>query len=485
MPTSDHYSLDLTRDFSVANSIESWNSVVPVGDFTVEPNSLFSIVPLNDSYLIHGGLGYGSSTQHLKNTTVIYHTSNNSWSALQTQNQTLMMPSDNTTAININKTTYHDEFQVLDLKALAWSFPDNDTKTSFHHTSAPSPRLAHTATLSASGQSIYYIGGLQVDDSGTSLSGAPMNEILEYNITSGNWTTHTSPANTTIPAPRRLHTATLIPNSDLLFVYGGSITDASDAVADYSYLLNTTSFIWTPVNIANTNIGAGSRFGHSAVLYNDRSLFIIFGADDLGMLRNDFAVIDIVHWQWVSDFKSNGNYANTATATSSSSANPTASTSIVNTNSNSEKSSSTQTNEFPFISLNYMKTGEGHDRIDSSDRGMPDLWASYVVKTGLDIYDEGSLEWFSVHNVLAAFFERKFRASTIQKTVAFETTIKLLGHTNNLLDIATNHSFKDENEGDAVDSKANNNGTTNAVEAKVINGHAEQELIYQMMLPYL
>lgn len=31
-----------------------------------------------------------------------------------------MIPSfsDNTTAININKTTYHDEFQVLDLKVM-------------------------------------------------------------------------------------------------------------------------------------------------------------------------------------------------------------------------------------------------------------------------------------------------------------------------------------------------------------------------------
>ncbi|GAN03296.1 hypothetical protein MAM1_0038d02749 [Mucor ambiguus] len=45
--------------------------------------------------------------------------------------------------------------------------------------------------------------------------------------------------------------------------------------------------------------------------------------------------------------------------------------------------------------------------------------------------------------------------------------------------------FKDKNEGDAVDSKANNNGTANAVEAKVIHGHAEQEAIDQMMLPYL
>ncbi|GAN03017.1 hypothetical protein MAM1_0032d02467 [Mucor ambiguus] len=73
----------------------------------------------------------------------------------------------------------------------------------------------------------------------------------------------------------------------------------------------------------------------------------------------------------------------------------------------------------------------------------------------------------------------------IQLTVPIEITIKVLGHANILLDIATNNSFKDENEGDAVDSKANNNGTANAVEAKVINGHAEQGAIYQMMLPYL
>ncbi|GAN06709.1 hypothetical protein MAM1_0133d06197 [Mucor ambiguus] len=61
----------------------------------------------------------------------------------------------------------------------------------------------------------------------------------------------------------------------------------------------------------------------------------------------------------------------------------------------------------------------------------------------------------------------------------------LLGHANILLDIATNDSFKDENEGDSVDSKANNNVTANAVEAKVINGHAEQKAIDQIMLPYL
>ncbi|GAN02554.1 hypothetical protein MAM1_0024d01998 [Mucor ambiguus] len=90
---------------------------------------------------------------------------------------------------------------------------------------------------------------------------------------------------------------------------------------------------------------------------------------------------------------------------------------------------------------------------------------------------KGSLEWYNVHNVFAAFFKRELRALTIQSTVAIETTIKVLGHANILLDIATNNSFKDENEGDAVDSKANKNGPANAVEAKDINGHAEQEAI--------
>ncbi|GAN04942.1 hypothetical protein MAM1_0077d04409 [Mucor ambiguus] len=69
--------------------------------------------------------------------------------------------------------------------------------------------------------------------------------------------------------------------------------------------------------------------------------------------------------------------------------------------------------------------------------------------------------------------------------VATKTTIKVLGHATILVDIATNGSFEDENEGGAVDSKANNNGAANAFETKVINGHAEQEAIDQMMLPYL
>ncbi|GAN06485.1 hypothetical protein MAM1_0125d05969 [Mucor ambiguus] len=70
--------------------------------------------------------------------------------------------------------------------------------------------------------------------------------------------------------------------------------------------------------------------------------------------------------------------------------------------------------------------------------------------------------------------------------VPIETIIKECGHHVNIpLNIATNLSFEDEDEGNTVDIKADDNGTANTVEAKVINGHAEQEAIYQVMLPYL
>ncbi|GAN03359.1 hypothetical protein MAM1_0039c02812 [Mucor ambiguus] len=71
-----------------------------------------------------------------------------------------------------------------------------------------------------------------------------------------------------------------------------------------------------------------------------------------------------------------------------------------------------------------------------------------------------------------------------RSTVVIETTIKVLGYINMLLNIATNASFEDKNEGDTVDSKAKDNGgTANAVEAKVINGHAEQEATDDIALP--
>ncbi|KAI9346685.1 hypothetical protein BD770DRAFT_396186 [Pilaira anomala] len=408
--TSNHFVFDLSKDFPMVGSIiQSWTEITtPANDFQVEPNSLFSIVPLNDSFLIHGGLGYGSSTNLLKNITTVYNVLDNTWHTINSTNQTMMAPSredtatldlsnriwiwggisDNRTSVNLTNTEYHDDFQVLDLNNMAWSFPDN-TKTSY-----PPARLAHTATLDRSGQSIFYIGGLKENDENKLVS-VPMNEILEYHIGNNTWTIHHSPSNSTIPSPRRLHTATQIPDADLIFVYGGSATgiylytnksfylafknsffiylyiDDSKTVADFSYLLNTTSFEWTAVNILST--GAGPRFGHSgkniyiivndmysltmytAVLYKN-SLFIVFGADTFGTLRNDFSIIDIKHWQWVSNFKTNGDYPTASISPSSSVTFTATNTNIAGSNDQTTTSAANSNSQAPIIAFNYMKT---------------------------------------------------------------------------------------------------------------------------------
>ncbi|KAI8967644.1 hypothetical protein BDF20DRAFT_928072 [Mycotypha africana] len=333
-PSTDHYVFDLSNDFTIdSKTIDSWASAADsTNSYQLEPNSLFCMTALNDNtgYLIHGGLGYASSTQFLKNTTAIYNTTILSWQPLQQQimNQSQIISSreGSCTLDRINRLWIWGGIRSvrytkhLYLNTLTWSTLAKNTNA----TTAIKPRLAHTATLNEkTDQSIYYIGGLQND--GEHLLPSPMNEILEYQIQNDRWITHRSPLNTTVPSSRRLHTATWVPNSeDLIFVFGGSVIDGSSTVADYSYLLNITSFEWTPVNLTNTAAtGAGSRFGHSAVLHKNNSLFILFGADQLSNLRNDFFVIDMSHWQTVTDFKVNGEYAlipvnnNTSSAPSS------------------------------------------------------------------------------------------------------------------------------------------------------------------------
>jgi hypothetical protein len=61
--------------------------------------------------------------------------------------------------------------------------------------------------------------------------------------------------------------------------------------------------------------------------------------------------------------------------------------------------------------------------------------------------------------------------------VPIETLRKECGHVNKPFNIATSVSFEYEHKRDAVDIMSNSNGTANAVEAKVINGHVEQETV--------
>ncbi|KAI9277608.1 hypothetical protein BY458DRAFT_504591 [Sporodiniella umbellata] len=308
-PTSDHYRLDLDQDFVVKNNLDRWQLLNhPIG-FELEPNSLFTITAFNQSFMIHGGLGYGSTQRYVKNSTTLFDTTQQTWKTIG-DNQTLRTRegtatldpstghiwmwgglSDNTSSVNYTKTGYQNSWTVFDTGNMSW--------TTVNQTHLPRPRLEHTATLTESG--IYFLGGLEVTES-HSVRPAPMSEILKYDVKNATWSLLKT-STLLVPSPRRLHSATAIPGTDLILVYGGSATDVPRVLTDYVYLLNTTSLTWSVPNLGLSELGAGPRFGHSAVLYQHATLFFLFGVDSLGLARNDYFVLDLAHLRWLETFK--------------------------------------------------------------------------------------------------------------------------------------------------------------------------------------
>lgn len=92
------------------------------------------------------------------------------------------------------------------------------------------------------------------------------------------------------------------------------------------------------------------------MLYQQSSLFIVFGADDLGSLRNDFFVLDITNWQWINDFKANGVYpVVTSQSSLTVTGNQKPTTPVSSTNLGSQSSSANTNNQTP-IPFNYIST---------------------------------------------------------------------------------------------------------------------------------
>lgn len=90
------------------------------------------------------------------------------------------------------------------------------------------------------------------------------------------------------------------------------------------------------------------------MLYKN-SLFIVFGADSFGSLRNDFFVIDIINWQWVTGFRTDGVYPTTSIESSNSASSSSSSSTITNDNQNDQTSSANTNNQAP-VTFNYVKT---------------------------------------------------------------------------------------------------------------------------------
>ncbi|KAI9358465.1 hypothetical protein BD770DRAFT_72801 [Pilaira anomala] len=325
----DHYYLDISQDFVVANGYNGWKQVVDPPDFITEATFAYTSVKLSDtSVLISGGTGINNNIDYMKNQTTIYHADQNRWETIQstpsfpqnyygsgvlTQNNTIVFYGGGSVIGDIVPTFNGTATLLLTKNNYIWSLQTNSV--------APGgPLYGHTATMDKSGQLIYYFGGRSiVRDPNTGAYTRPYTTFLDFlvfNTDTSLWESKIA-SSTVVPSGRMSHTTNLIPNSDTLIIYGGAGPDKIGnrvPVTDYIFTYNTKTNVMQPISIPASPVGAGPRFGHSAIIRKN-SLFIIFGVDITLKSNSDFHILNLDTYSWETSFSTLGLASNPADTT--------------------------------------------------------------------------------------------------------------------------------------------------------------------------
>ncbi|ORX48237.1 hypothetical protein DM01DRAFT_1348266 [Hesseltinella vesiculosa] len=162
-------------------------------------------------------------------------------------------------------------------------------------------RTDHTATLAADGSAIYIIGGLTVPAFGANPIYQPIPadlNIWSFNLASSQWQALTPKLSSPdIGEGRSIHTATLLPNSTNILIFGGYRNSDFNAPGDYAliydYAQNTLSD--ARPNIVKQNLN--DIHSNSAVLYTrptgESFIFFLFGAPSTGRMVGRVDILNI------------------------------------------------------------------------------------------------------------------------------------------------------------------------------------------------
>ncbi|CAO3618092.1 unnamed protein product [Mucor hiemalis] len=328
------YSLDITK-FSgqTTESINNnWETVVPNGDFDTESRRAPAAIVLLDQnrLLIQGGNNY-YNVKYV-NQTIIYDTTTNSWTtgSSYTESNRGTRQIHFSTAVNINTDNpnsvgFYGGFEQLAntaiprITATGGSMPfyaDLGTPVGFAsfqvysvvekiwQSFTPQGNLppvnyypdSQTATLDPSTGKVYYLGGLYYSPTEEEKK-ISFRWAITFGTTSGLWSNETLTSNGAFPTGRIGHTATLLPNSQDIILYGGSSGNdiSGKASADYCFTLNLAENKWTERSNLNVPVTVGgSRYSHSSVLVNS-TLFILFGKGSDGTLLSSIMAFDVAN----------------------------------------------------------------------------------------------------------------------------------------------------------------------------------------------
>ncbi|ORZ12713.1 hypothetical protein BCR42DRAFT_419820 [Absidia repens] len=295
--TNDHYTLDLKQaDLTKARVASEWTSQEPSSNSPpLEPRSNLQIAALdNNRYMILGGR-HGATP--LNATAVIYDKTSNSWTGLAPpppfdMSEGAMVASDANTVWayggKLNGTSNAAPNNILKMDISSGTPVWNVLPMS--RNGPPISRYGHAQAMR--NNVIYFFGGfLNLPEQNLKPNVVTFNSLTWYNTQSDQW--GNVPTNGDIPTPRKYLTATLLPNSSQVLLYGGTATAKLQALplSDYCYIYDANKHQYTAINLTK-NGGAGGRIGHSAVAYKNR-LLILMGYDGGGNILNDVHALDI------------------------------------------------------------------------------------------------------------------------------------------------------------------------------------------------
>ncbi|KAI8079818.1 uncharacterized protein BX664DRAFT_352981 [Halteromyces radiatus] len=326
--SSNFYSLDMSSfDFNgnVSTAQNNWTTITnTVGANLLIPLGFHSTAGISgqSKFLMYGGV----SNTAMNNPIVMYDPPSRTWSSVPIwgnySDQTAIVDLSQTQSLwtwggNVNSSTTvaPNIAYIFNYGISQWTNVPGDTQNT-------NVRYSYTATLGNNNR-IYMIGGFE--DQPGAIYATPATNMLQvrwYDTVSKNWGTDQATivnSNLATVSQRAYHTTTQIPGSNKFLVYGGSVFIGSQNTIpnDYAYTYDYVAKQYSLLNLGTG--GAGRRSGHQAVAYKSY-IFILFGFDDLLLLRNDINVLDVSNATnpvWVTPNRNSTNPTGSSNPTSS------------------------------------------------------------------------------------------------------------------------------------------------------------------------
>eukprot|EP00804_Cyclotella_cryptica_P010864 CCRYP_008793-RA/>CCRYP_008793-RA protein AED:0.00 eAED:0.00 QI:1125/-1/1/1/-1/1/1/198/434 len=157
---------------------------------------------------------------------------------------------------------------------------------------SPCPRWGQSMTMIDHKRLVVYGG--QTFDQATQTA-KPLADLFVYDLFEHEWV---KPMNCEGVA-RTWHTATFLPDKQLLLCFGGDVVDektGKTTTTEEVMVLDTEIMLWFPPSVSG-QVPSG-RSGHTASLLNNSNELVVFGGVKNGKWLNSISVLDTGRWKW-------------------------------------------------------------------------------------------------------------------------------------------------------------------------------------------